>query len=181
MGPDRETGHQLERYRRSRKAKKGDRRIDHLPGEATRSLPTWLAPRNPLLRTARLRKNTASRCDCERDQRDVFLRRRCFSNVKVAGRIREKRLPTIHEGKGGLCERTASDRLHRRNRLAHGRSGRRGGRRGSGQKPVSQRDGRYTRQEQEIPRLSHRRNKQTVGPRRAIHSTVPEENLRATP
>src|SRR6266702_2235608 len=100
VGPDRETGHQLERYCRSGKAEKGNRRVDNLPRSKTGSLPSWLASRNTILRTPRLRKN-ATRCrHCERDQGDVLLCGRRVPNVKVAWRIRTKRLPTIHKGKG---------------------------------------------------------------------------------
>src|SRR5438552_1769983 len=96
VGPNRETRHKLERYRRPRKAEKGDRRIDNLPCTKTRSLPTRLAARNTLLRTTRLWKDITRSGDRERDQRDVLLRRRCLPNVEMAWRIRKKCLSTVH-------------------------------------------------------------------------------------
>src|SRR5207245_9371409 len=59
----------------------------------------------------------------------------------------------------------------------NGSSRRRSRRRSPRPETVPEGNGWDSGQEQEIPRLPNRSNEQTMGPRRALHPQIPEENL----
>src|SRR5207245_7711718 len=81
-----------------------------------------MASRNTILWSARMWKDPARRRSGERDQGGLLLRRRSLSNVQMAWRIREECFPTLREGEREFRERSARNRIHRRDRLPYGSS-----------------------------------------------------------
>src|SRR5437870_13458652 len=99
----------------------------------------------------------------------------------MAWRIREECFPTLREGEREFRERSARNRIHRRDRLPYGSSRRRSRRRSPRPEPVLEGNGWHTRQEQEIARLPNRSDEQAMAPRLAVHPQIPEDKLHPTP